>query len=120
MSAKNTAPIAFRFLGGGYFPGVPRRDLTQREYDALPAKWQREIDASAIYETVDPPAPISLDPLGELTDPEYEALSPADKGARTREAKKQAEEAEASAAAGAAARQDAEQQAGNSGQEGNA
>lgn len=41
---------------GGYLPGVPLRDLTQDEYDALPAWIQASIDASGFYRKTKVPA----------------------------------------------------------------
>lgn len=34
---------------GGYLPGVPLRDLTEAEFDALPAHLQASLDASPMY-----------------------------------------------------------------------
>jgi hypothetical protein len=34
---------------GGSFPGVPLRDLTEEEFDALDKNTQESIDASPIY-----------------------------------------------------------------------
>lgn len=41
---------------GAYFAGVPLRDLTQSEYDALPAYLQASIDACPFYRKTKPPA----------------------------------------------------------------
>ena len=37
------------FLGGGYFIGLPARDLTEEEWEAIPKKEQRMILKSGIY-----------------------------------------------------------------------
>ena len=34
---------------GGYLPGVPLRDLSQEEYDALPEWLQRSVDINPMY-----------------------------------------------------------------------
>lgn len=34
---------------GGEFPGVPKRDLTQDEFDALPKWLQASVEASPMY-----------------------------------------------------------------------
>jgi hypothetical protein len=39
---------------GSMFPGVPKRDLTQEEFDALP-KWQQaSVEASPMYRKTNP------------------------------------------------------------------
>jgi hypothetical protein len=38
-----------KFLGGGYFIGIPARDLTEDEWNAIPKKEQRMILKSGIY-----------------------------------------------------------------------
>ena len=53
---------------GGSFPGVPLRDLSQAEYDALPEWIQRSIDASSMYRKTKPPtetAPLKAAPKAE-------------------------------------------------------
>jgi hypothetical protein len=40
---------------GGSFPGVPLRDLTEEEFDALTPNQQASIDASPIYRKTAPP-----------------------------------------------------------------
>jgi hypothetical protein len=40
---------------GGSFPGVPLRDLTEEEFDALDKNTQESIDASPIYRKTAPP-----------------------------------------------------------------
>lgn len=39
---------------GRFFPGVPLRDLTDDEYEALPAWLQRNVDASDFYRATNP------------------------------------------------------------------
>lgn len=39
---------------GGVFPGVPKRDLEQDEFDALPAWLQASVDASPMYKKSKP------------------------------------------------------------------
>lgn len=38
-----------------FFPGVPLRDLTSDEFDALPAHLQASLDASPFYRKTKPP-----------------------------------------------------------------
>lgn len=38
----------------GFFPGVPKRDLTEAEYEAYPKWLQESIDASAMYRKTKP------------------------------------------------------------------
>jgi len=38
-----------KFIGGGYFIGLPARDLTEEEWAAIPKKEQRMILKSGIY-----------------------------------------------------------------------
>ena len=40
---------------GASLPGVPLRDLTQAEFDALPAWLQLSVDASMFYRKTAPP-----------------------------------------------------------------
>lgn len=40
---------------GGMLPGVPLRDLTKAEFDALPVWLQLSIDASPFYRKTRPP-----------------------------------------------------------------
>ena len=91
---KQSPPVVWRYVGPGYFPGVPPRDLTQSDVDALAITDLLNIEASSAYELVNP---ITLDPLRELPDAEFEKLSPAEKGKRTREANERAEAAEEAA-----------------------
>lgn len=50
--------IAYRYTGGHepdgrpsqWYEGVPARDLTQAEFDALDAESQKNVKASAFYE----------------------------------------------------------------------
>jgi len=96
-------PIVYkRTDAAGQIYGVPNNDLTQRDVDRLGPGLRREVLASALYAEVGTDE--VLDPLGELDNAAYEALSPPEKGSRTREAKKRAVEAEA-------AREDAQQAA---------
>jgi hypothetical protein len=37
------------YIGGGYFIGLPARDLTEEEWAAIPKKEQRMILKSGIY-----------------------------------------------------------------------
>ena len=85
---KQAPPIVWRHVGPGYFPGVPPRDLTQADVETLTITDLLNIEASAVYELVNP---ITLDPLRELPDAEFDKLSPAEKGKRTREANERAE-----------------------------
>lgn len=39
---------------GAHFGGVPLRDLTEEEFEALPAWQQAEIDASEMYRKTNP------------------------------------------------------------------
>lgn len=53
---------------GGAFPGVPLRNLSEDEYDALPEWIQRSIDASPMYRKTKPPtesAPLKAPPKAE-------------------------------------------------------
>jgi hypothetical protein len=88
MTDPTPLPIRYRRTDApGVIYGVPEGDLTQADLDHLPPFLLREIVHSALYEEAN-----TLDPLGEITDAAYEDLSPAEKGARTREANKRAEE----------------------------
>lgn len=40
---------------GGQLPGVPLRDLTDAEFDALPTWLQQSVDALACYRKTKPP-----------------------------------------------------------------
>lgn len=44
--------VHVRYVGNGkqYFIGVPTRDLTKEEYDALDPLARRDVDASDLYE----------------------------------------------------------------------
>jgi hypothetical protein len=43
---------------GGMFPGVPKRDLTDEEFEALPKWLQASVEASPMYRRTNPsPAP---------------------------------------------------------------
>lgn len=42
---------------GAFFPGVPLRDLTDAEFDALPKRMQESIDACPFYRKTAPPKP---------------------------------------------------------------
>lgn len=53
--SKIDTPIAWKHVGPGWFPGVPKRDLTQADFDALSPRRQREVEASAAYEAVKSP-----------------------------------------------------------------
>lgn len=97
----------YRYVGPDRFYGIPVRDLSADEFAALDPEQRRKVRLSPAYaeipdETLSPPPlSITLDPLGELDDASYEALTPADKGKRTKEANTRAE-AEAKAAEEAA------------------
>lgn len=39
---------------GAAFPGVPLRDLTDAEFEALPEHLQRDVDASELYQKTKP------------------------------------------------------------------
>lgn len=41
---------------GAFFPGVPLRDLTEDEFDALPEWLQRSVDAHDMYRKTAPPS----------------------------------------------------------------
>lgn len=40
-----------------FFPGIPLRDLTQAEWDALDTRMQESVDASPFYRKTAPPKP---------------------------------------------------------------
>ena len=45
--------MTVRYVGKGhYFQGVPARDLTDEEWDALPKRRQERLLASGLYEKV--------------------------------------------------------------------
>lgn len=72
----------FSFIAGqGRHYGIPARDLTQVEYEALTPSQQRIVRESPAYVAV-----ALDDPLGEIVNVQYAELSPAEKGARTRKA----------------------------------
>lgn len=52
----STKPAAWRYTGPGYFPGIPPRDLTQTEFDALSINDQLNIAAGTLYREVKPKA----------------------------------------------------------------
>lgn len=54
MSAIARYYIAEKNPDGAFLPGVPLRDLTAEEYDALPVWLQLSIDASDFYRATKP------------------------------------------------------------------
>lgn len=49
--------IRYRYTGDGAFlPGIPARDLTDEDVQALTPEQRAEVEASAIYEAVAPTA----------------------------------------------------------------
>lgn len=40
-----------------FFPGVPLRDLTEADWDALPQRLRESVDASPFYRKTAPPKP---------------------------------------------------------------
>jgi hypothetical protein len=50
---------------GAHFPGVPLRDLTEDEYEALPKHMQHSIDASPLYRKTKPSASRKAEPKSE-------------------------------------------------------
>lgn len=42
-----------KFIGGGYFIGIPARDLTEDEWNAIPKDEQKAILKSGIYTLVE-------------------------------------------------------------------
>jgi hypothetical protein len=47
---------------GSMFAGVPKRDLTQEEFDALPKWQQKSVEASPLYRKTNPnPTPRKTD-----------------------------------------------------------
>jgi hypothetical protein len=99
---------AWKFVGPGRHFGVPSRDITAEEFETLSPRQRRIITESPAYEELQ-----LDDPLGELSNAEFDTLSPAEKGARTREANRRAEEAAAAAQAEADARAAATQATGD-------
>lgn len=84
--------MSFRYTKGrGRVYGVPARDLTDAEVAALPADLRRAVKHSGVWRHVDDDATLD-DPLAALADGDYARLTPAEKGARTREAKRLAAE----------------------------
>lgn len=67
---KQSPPVVWRYVGPGYFPGVPPRDLTQSDVDALAITDLLNIEASSAYELV----------------ADLAKLSPSEKGKRTKDA----------------------------------
>lgn len=49
--------VYLKYVGGGeeYIGGVPARDLTRAEYDALPTHLQGAVEGSALYEAARKP-----------------------------------------------------------------
>jgi hypothetical protein len=104
--------IAFHYNGGPGITGVPARDITVAEFQAMRPDVRRKLKGLAAYEAV--AAPEIRDPLRSLSNEAFDALAPHEKATRTREAKRLAEEAreaEQNAASGDGAP--------DSGQEGN-
>lgn len=95
MTDQHSPALYRRTDHPGIHFGVPDRDLTADEFAALPPDLRREVKASPLYELVGAKeAPrYTLDPLRTLDDAAYEALSPAEKGQRTKEANRLADEA---------------------------
>jgi hypothetical protein len=55
--------------GGAFYAGVPARDLTQEEYDALPTYQQLEVDGSNLYRKTRPPEAKKADKQAEAEKP---------------------------------------------------
>lgn len=60
----------YRYTGDGQqFRGVPARDITQEEYEALGPREQRSVDESGAYKPieakVDKPAPAKAEAKGD-------------------------------------------------------
>ena len=51
---ESEAPAGVRFVGGGYFPGIPARDLAADEWAALDPVQRTALVASGLY-VVDEP-----------------------------------------------------------------
>lgn len=83
--------IAFRYKKGepGII-GIPARDITVAEFEAMRPDQRRKIKGLAAY--VPLPAEEIDDPLRSLTNEEYAKLAPSEKAARTRAAKQAAEQ----------------------------
>jgi hypothetical protein len=94
----------YRYVGPGRHYGTPARDVEPEEYRTLSPRQQRILRESPAYEAVD-----LDDPLGELSNAQFEKLSPAEKGQRTKESNRRAEEAAAAATAEAGARAEEEE-----------
>jgi len=90
---SETVPILFKRTEapGPLYGGIPDRDLTQADWDRLGPGQRREVLHSALFATAG--SDEVRDPLGELDNAAFEALSPQEKGARTRRANDLAETA---------------------------
>ena len=82
---------AFTYQGPDRFHGVPARDITDAEYEAMGADLKRIVLQSPAYQPVLDESEQD-DPLKTLTNEQYAELAPAEKAARTREVKKRADE----------------------------
>jgi len=102
MTEQPVSPVLYRRTDHpGSIPAVPPGDITATQFERMRPDLRREVRHSPLYTLVagqeapvTPVAPvITKDPLGGLDDDAYEALSPAEKGQRTKEAKRLADEA---------------------------
>jgi hypothetical protein len=57
----SAAPAGATFSGGGFFPGIPARDLTPEEWAALTDKQRAALTASGLYTE----AAVIEEPAGE-------------------------------------------------------
>lgn len=95
-------PVVYRYTGPRnalgqpqqFLPGVPARDLTDADIARLTDR--QAGDLGLLYAAAgDEGDQEQHDPLGELTNEEYDALTPAEKGGRTRRANEQKRDEEA-------------------------
>jgi hypothetical protein len=45
--------VKFKYIGDGYLPGIPARDLTDEDIEALTPEQRKDVKAAAIYEAAD-------------------------------------------------------------------
>lgn len=83
---------AFTYQGPDVFYGIPARDITEEEYQEMGSDLKRTVRLSPAYVPVLPGDELD-DPLKTLTNEQFADLTPAGKGARTREAKRLVDEA---------------------------
>jgi len=77
--------IAYRFKEGGRgIFGIPARDITVAEFEAMTPNQRRAVKQLEAYEKAETPE--LDDPLRSLSNEEYATLTPAQKAARTRAA----------------------------------